>query len=164
MIILGIDPGLARVGYSLIKINQKKLGLDKYQVIDYSCLITSAGQPNHLRLKKIYQGLKKIIDKHQPNFGVIEELFFAKNVKTALKVSEARGVIILALTEKKIPFLSLTPLQIKMSLTGYGRASKKQLQKVIKCLFRLKKTPPDDAADALALALSGAKMVKKICL
>lgn len=162
MIIIGIDPGLARTGYGVILISDKTKSDKKYQLLDYGCLTTSSNLPNYLRLKKIYQLFKKIIKKYQPDLCVIEELFFAKNIKTAMKVGEARGVILLALAERNIPLLVLTPLQMKMSLTAYGRATKKQIQKVVQTLLSLKTLPqPDDAADALALALCGARLFKK---
>jgi len=156
MVILGIDPGLARTGFGLIKKNKNNLKL-----IEYGCFTTSTRTPIPLRLKKIYQNFKKIIKKYKPNLCVVEELFFDKNAKTAMKVGEARGVIILAINQGNSHFLSLTPLQVKMTLTNYGRASKKQIQKMVQFLLRLKKIPkPDDAADALALAICGAKFLR----
>ncbi len=153
MIILGIDPGLAKTGFGLIKKEKEKIKL-----IDYGCLTTTASVKPGERLKKIYDEIKKIIKKYKPDLVVLEKLFFAKNAKTALKVGEARGIIILACYERKTPFIELTPLEVKLALTGYGRATKKQIQKIVQTLLKLKKIPqPDDAADAIALALCGPK-------
>lgn len=156
MIILGIDPGLAYTGYGIVKFKTQS---SKFEILNYGCFSTSSIVKHGKRLKKIYQEIKKIIRKYQPDLIVLEELFFAKNVKTALKVGEARGVIILACQETKSPIIEMTPLQVKIFLTGYGRASKKQIQKMIKLKLGLKKIPqPDDAADALALAICGTKL------
>ncbi|MCX7779223.1 MAG: crossover junction endodeoxyribonuclease RuvC [Patescibacteria group bacterium] len=165
MIILGVDPGLARTGYGIIKVLHRGRAKKSYQVIDYGCLITPLELSTHFRLKKIYHDFKKIVKKYQPDLCIVEELFFAQNAKTAMKVGEARGIILLTLAEKNIPLLSLTPLQVKMGLTSYGRASKKQIQKIVKLLLSLKKNPqPDDAADALALAICGARLIKNMKL
>jgi len=157
MIILGIDPGLARIGFGVIKNENNFLS-----AIDYGCIITVASTRKEKRLKEIYQAIKKIIKKYQPDLIVIEELFFAQNAKTALKVGEARGVVILACAEAKCLIKEMTPLQVKMFLTSYGRASKKQIQQMVKMRLNLREIPtPDDTADALALAICGAKLATR---
>lgn len=148
-IILGIDPGVATTGYGIIKV----LG-NKNQIIDYGCIITSPQKSFNQRLEKIYKELKKIIKKNKPDKIAVEELFFCKNVKTALKVGQARGVMLLTSIQEKIPLREFTPLQIKQSVTSYGKADKKQVQEMVKIILNLKNIPkPDDAADALAVAI-----------
>ena len=149
MIILGIDPGFAATGYGIIEQDKNEL-----KVIDYGCIRTKAKTNFPERLKKIYQQLKKIIKKYKPSVAAVEDIFFAKNRKTALKVGSARGVILLTLVQSKIDIFEPTPLQVKQGLTGYGRASKQQLQKMVARILNLKNVPkPDDAADALAVAI-----------
>ncbi len=151
MIIFGIDPGLATTGYGVIK---TKIKSQKIELIDFGCIITKSEFSDDKRLEKIYKELKKIVKKHKPAKIAVEELFFAKNVKTALKVGEARGVILLVAREVKVPVFEFTPLEVKLAITGYGRASKQQMQKMIKNLLGLKEIPkPDDVADALAVAI-----------
>lgn len=149
MIILGIDPGLAIVGYGVIEF----IG-NRYRAIDYGCILTESNMHHPDRLKIIYQDLSSLIDKYNPDDVAMEELFFNKNVKTAIKVGQARGVEILAAVNKGKPIYEYTPLQIKQSVAGYGRAGKKQVQEMIKLLLNLREIPkPDDAADALAVAI-----------
>lgn len=149
VIILGIDPGVAITGYGIIKKQGQKLSL-----LDYGCIFTEATTPNNQRLNIIHQQLKKIIRKYKPKVTAVEELFFCKNVKTALKVGQARGVILLTAVSHNLPTHEFTPLQVKQAITGYGRADKKQIQKMVQVLLNLKKIPkPDDAADALAIAI-----------
>ena len=150
MIIIGIDPGVAIVGFGILKEEKKSL-----QLIDYGCILTSPKDKHPERLAQIAKALKKIINKHQPDILAIEELFFCKNVKTALKVGEARGVILATAMEYKLPIYEYTPLQIKQALTGYGRAEKKQIQHMVKAILNLKEMPKsDDAADAIAAAIT----------
>jgi len=152
MIILGIDPGLAITGYGVINETQK------IELIDYGCIYTNLKFSTSERLKKIHQELKKIIKKYKPDKIAVEELFFAKNAKTALKVGEARGIILLTIKQNKIPLFEFTPLQVKQAVTSYGRASKQQIQQMIKAILNLKEIPkPDDAADALAIAITCAQ-------
>ena len=156
MIILGIDPGLARTGFGLIEAEKGSL-----KALDYGCIFTSPKTPLTKRLKKVFLDIKNIIKKNKPDLIVIEELFFAKNAKTAIKVGQARGVAILACAEAKCEITELTPLQVKMFLTSYGRASKKQIQQMVKLRLNLEETTkPDDTADALALAICGAKLLR----
>ncbi|MCF6462752.1 crossover junction endodeoxyribonuclease RuvC [Clostridium sp. Cult1] len=149
MIILGIDPGLAIVGFGVIEYKG-----NKYRVIDYGVIRTDSNTLFPERLKIIYDELTKLMDKYNPEDLAIEELFFNKNVKTAIQVGQARGVEILSAINKGLQVYEYTPLQIKQSVVGYGRADKRQVQEMVKLLLNLKEIPkPDDAADALAVAI-----------
>lgn len=149
MIILGIDPGIAIVGYGIIECKG-----NHFKIIDYGCITTDSNILFPERLKIVYNGVIDIIDKYKPEELAVEELFFNKNVKTAIKVGHARGVEILAAVNKDLPIYEYTPLQIKQSVVGYGRAEKHQVQEMVKILLNLKEIPkPDDAADALAVAI-----------
>ncbi len=149
MIILGIDPGTATTGYGLIKICNKD-----YTCLDYGVIETSPQNKQEDRLKIINDEINVIIKKYQPNVLAIESLFFFKNSKTAIPVSQARGVVLMAAAQKKIPVYEFTPLQAKMAIVGYGRADKKQVQEMVKRILNLKEIPkPDDASDALAIAI-----------
>ena len=151
MIIIGIDPGTATTGYGVIKLKEKKGG---YQCLDYGCITTSPQSSDGQRLKIINQELNKLIKKYQPEILAVENVYFFKNLKTALPVSQAKGVILLTAAKKKVPTFEFTPLQVKMAISGYGKADKKQVQKMAKTILNLEETPkPDDAADALAIAL-----------
>lgn len=151
MIILGIDPGFARTGYGIIEEKNKNL-----RMLDYGCLSTPAGLIFEKRLKKIREGLTDLIKKYKPDVCAVEKIFFCKNTKTAIDVGQARGVVILTAAEKNLKIREFTPLQVKQFITGYGKAEKGQIQKMIKILLDLKEIPkPDDAADALALAIVG---------
>ena len=147
--ILGIDPGLASTGWGLIEKNKSKIIL-----IDYGCIITSSKKSMPNRLQEIHEQLKKIIQKYKPSSIALEEIFFAKNAKTALKIGEVRGVIQLTCIESQNPITEFTPLQIKQAITGYGRADKNQIAQMVKLNLNLVKIPkPDHAADALAIAI-----------
>jgi len=149
-IILGIDPGLATTGYGVIMHSTNGM-----RCLEYGLITSPAKQPFSQRLEKIHRELKKIISSHKPKVMAVEELFFAKNIKTALKVGHARGVIILTAGMLNVPVQEFTPLQVKQALTGYGRADKNQIQKMVKAILFLKEIPkPDDAADALAVAIT----------
>lgn len=149
MIILGIDPGIAIVGYGVIECSG-----NSFKAIEYGAVITEAGTLFPDRLKIIYEEISCIIDEFRPDDLAIEELFFNKNVKTAIKVGQARGVEILAAVNKGLDIYEYTPLQIKQGVVGYGRAEKAQVQEMVKMLLNLKEKPkPDDVADALAVAL-----------
>jgi len=150
VVVLGIDPGIATLGWGIIKKTEEV----PYKVEAYGCINTDKKSLFSQRLKEIHNKLSKIIKKYEPDIAAIEQLFFAKNVKTAISVGEARGVAILAAVQANLPVAEYTPLQVKQSLVGYGRAEKKQMQKMLKILLGLKDIPkPDDAADALAVAL-----------
>ena len=149
MIIIGIDPGTATTGYGVIKKTKSQL-----MCLAYGSITTPAKQANNLRLQKIYKETLGLIKKHKPDIIAIEKLFFFKNLKTVMPVAESRGVILLACCESKAQIKELTPLQIKMGICGYGRAEKKQIQKMVKEILKLKEIPkPDDASDALAAAI-----------
>lgn len=157
MIILGIDPGTATIGFGIIKKDKKTLGL-----IDYGCIKTSADLSTGERLSKLHKELNSLIKKYKPDIVAVEDIFFFKNLKTAIKVSQARGVILLTIAELKIPTFECTPLQVKQAVACYGRAEKTQVQKMVKTLLNLKEAPkPDDAADALAVAICCAHTLKK---
>lgn len=155
-IILGIDPGLATTGYGIIIKKNNNLS-----VINCGVISTEAKLQFAQRLEKIHQELNKIIKKYKPDVISIEELFFAKNVKTALLVGQARGVVMLTAMRAKVEIYEYTPLQVKQALTGYGRADKNQIQQMVKVLLKLKEIPkPDDAADALAVAICCANSLR----
>jgi crossover junction endodeoxyribonuclease RuvC len=149
MLILGIDPGVAITGYGIVRLDG-----DALHSIAYGVITT----PSHLalpfRLQRLYQNLLQLIDTHHPTEASVEELFFARNARTALSVGHARGVILLALTHAGLPTYEYTPLQVKQTITGYGLASKEQMQEMVRLLLGLEEIPqPDDAADALAVAI-----------
>lgn len=157
MIIVGFDPGLATLGYGVIKKELKK----KPEMVDYGIISTPKDMNLPDRLTLIEKGVKQVIEKFKPDEIAIEELFFAKNVKTGIAVAHARGVLLLTATKECCKIFEYTPLQIKQALTGYGRADKPQMQKMVKTLLGLKAIPrPDDAADALAVALTHAQTNK----
>lgn len=150
MIILGIDPGYAIVGIGVI---EYKGG--KFRYIKHGAITTPAGMPTAERLKIIYNEINLLLDEYKPDAVAIEELFFNSNQKTAIMVAQARGVLLVACANRNIPLFEYTPLQVKQSLTGYGRADKKQIQTMVKMLLGLNAIPkPDDAADALAIAIT----------
>jgi crossover junction endodeoxyribonuclease RuvC len=157
MRIIGIDPGTGILGFGVIEAssgNQAKL-------VDAGVIRTKVHQPLDERLEEIYDHLCDIIAESQPKIMVVERLFFAQNVTTAMSVSHARGVAMLAGKKAGLEIVEYTPLQIKQSLTGYGRADKKQMQEMVKILLGLKEVPkPDDCADALAAALMHATSLK----
>jgi len=148
MTILGLDPGLAATGYGIVR----KEG-NRVTAVCFGCIKTSTKVANADRLNLIHKNLQKIIKKYKPDCAAIEQLFFCKNIKTAIAVGQARGVILLTLAQNKLPIYEFTPLQVKQNTTSYGRADKKQVQKMLKVLLNLKDVPKqDDAADALAIA------------
>lgn len=156
MRILGIDPGIALVGYGIIDIKGSKAIM-----IDYGVIKTEAELDLPERLKIIYNLLTELIEAYKPDEVAIEELFFNKNVKTAITVGHARGVQILACKMQGLEIFEYTPLQIKQAITGYGRADKNQIQEMVKFLLNLSEIPkPDDASDALAVALTHGSALK----
>lgn len=156
MIIIGMDPGLAISGYGIIEY----VG-NKFNLIEYGAVITDAKMPFPKRLEKIYLSYLDMIDKFKPDAIAVEELFYNKNVKTAIAIGEARGVHLLAGQIKNIPLYEYTPLQIKQGICGYGRADKKQVQEMVKLFLNLKEVPkPDDAADGVAVAICHAHSLK----
>jgi len=152
MIILGIDPGFARVGWAVLKSQNSNV---KCQ--NYGCIETSKDTASQERLVDVYRQICKLIKKYKPEAMAIEELFFTNNAKTAFKVGEARGVIILSAAIQKIPVFSYTPLQVKIAVTGYGQADKVQVGKMVRAILKLKELPKlDDTVDAIAVALTHA--------
>ena len=149
MLTLGIDPGTAITGYGLI--NEKK---NRLVFVDHGVISTSRKDTSQARLRKIYSGLKALILDYKPRAIAVEKLYFGVNTKTAMAVGQARGMALLAAAEFKIQVAEYTPLEVKMAVTGYGRADKKQVQQMVKTLLGLSFLPkPDDAADALAIAI-----------
>ncbi|MCZ7392398.1 MAG: crossover junction endodeoxyribonuclease RuvC [Candidatus Methanoperedens sp.] len=149
MIVVGIDPGLATVGFGVIRTEKSAI-----TPVSYGCIRTSAEKQTPQRLLEIYTEVIALFEKYSPEAVAVEKLFFNKNVTNAMSVSEARGVIVLAAQQKHIPVFEYTPLQVKQAITGSGRADKKQMQEMIKRLLNLKEIPkPDDAADGLSIAL-----------
>ncbi|OGO76893.1 MAG: crossover junction endodeoxyribonuclease RuvC [Clostridiales bacterium GWB2_37_7] len=149
MLIMGIDPGIAILGYGLVEYKG-----NSFKVIDYGAVTTEAGTPMSLRLSIIHRQLTELLEQHKPEAFAIEELFFNKNIKTALTVGHARGVAVVAAANLGVPIYEYTPLQVKQAIVGYGRAEKKQMQQMVKLLLNLKEVPkPDDVADALAVAI-----------
>ena len=152
MIILGIDPGLATLGYGVIEVNN-----DKRRLIQFGTLTTPAGQPMPQRLRAIFQGMNQLMDIYNPDDVAFEELFFSKNITTGMAVSAARGVALVAVVQRTDNLYEYTPMQIKQAVTGYGGADKHQVQQMVKMLLNMKGIArPDDSADALAVALTHA--------
>ncbi len=153
MVILGIDPGYAIIGWGVIRYER-----GRFSPVDFGAILTQAGTPFPARLEKIYTELSAILARYQPEVASVEKLYFQNNQKTAIEVAEARGVILLALQQGGVPFYEYTPLQVKSAVTGYGQAEKPQVMEMTKRLLRLKAVPkPDDTADALALAICHAQ-------
>ena len=161
MRILGIDPGFGKTGFGVIE----KKGRD-WELVEYGCIETSPKDSFVERLEELSIRLTEIVKKYKPAHAAVEELFFAKNVTTAVKVGQARGVILLTLRQARIPMSEFTPLQVKQSMTGYGRAEKGQLQRMVRIILKVAKPiTPDDAADALAVALTAGaclRVVKRV--
>ena len=152
MIILGIDPGFARVGWAVMEAQNSKFNLR-----NYGCVETSKEISSEERLVDVYKQVCKLIKRYKPEALAIEELFFTNNAKTAFKVGEARGVIILSGAIQDIPVFSYTPLQVKIAVTGYGTADKPQVGRMLKAILKLKEMPKlDDTTDAIAVTLTHA--------
>lgn len=149
MLILGIDPGTAIMGYGLIE----KKGQNLYPVA-YSCWRTPSDMPMAERLKHLYESLEQLVRKYSPDVMAVEELFFNRNTTTALTVGQARGIVLLSAARNNIDVYEYTPLQVKQAVVGYGKADKQQIQYMVRALLALKEIPkPDDTADALAIAI-----------
>ncbi len=162
MIILGVDPGVASVGYGVIRFEK-----GKHVPITFGTFHTEAGLPLPTRLIQINDFLNELIDRFKPDIASVEELFFNTNAKTALMVGQGRGAILLSCAQNSLPIFEFTPLQIKQAVVGYGRADKNQVQQMVKMILKLKEIPkPDDTADALAAAIccantQGSKLLVK---
>jgi crossover junction endodeoxyribonuclease RuvC len=149
VLILGIDPGTAITGYGLVREDDTELNL-----VGCGVIVTPSGQTLPERLQTIYQGLSQVIHEHQPDAAAVEELFFSRNVRTALSVGHARGVALLALADAGLPVYEYKPLEVKQAVAGYGGADKQQVQEMVRMLLHLDRVPqPDDAADAVAVAV-----------
>ena len=149
---LGIDPGTATTGYGLVQ------GGADLRLVECGIISTPAELPLAERLRMIFASLGQIIDQHRPDGAAVEQLFFSRNARTALAVGHARGVVLLALAMKDLPLFEYTPLQVKQAVTGYGRAGKPQVQAMVRVLLHLEAAPqPDDAADAVAVAICHAQ-------
>ena len=157
LVILGVDPGSSVTGYGLIRTAKGEIDL-----LDYGVVKTDPGFQQEQKLKKIYDGLLKVIKKLNPDEFAIEEAFYSKNAKTAMVMGQVKGVAILASAQAKIPVATYSPKEIKQSIVGSGNASKSQVQFMVKNLLRLKEIPePEDAADALAVALCHAQRIRQ---
>ncbi len=149
MLVLGIDPGTAITGYGVVREDEAGLSL-----VECGVITTPADQPLAVRLQHIYHEIGLVIRRYQPDAAAVEELFFSRNVRTALSVGQARGVALLALAEAGLPIYEYTPLEVKQTVAGYGGAGKQQMQEMVRMLLHLKEAPqPDDAADAVAVAV-----------
>ncbi len=149
MVILGIDPGYAIVGWGVLNYQN-----NHFQVLDYGAITTEASMDMYQRFKVIHEDLNRIIELYKPEAMAIEELFFNSNRTTAINVAQARGVLLLSALNHDVPIFEYTPLQVKQAVAGYGRAEKQQVQQMTKILLNLSSVPkPDDTADALAIAI-----------
>ena len=149
MIILGIDPGLAIVGWGVLECKG-----GRFRPLGYGSILTPAGMPTEERLAKIYQDLSKIIDHFQPDEMAVEELFFTNNITTGIRVAEARGIVLLCGAQKGVAISEYTPMQVKQAVVGYGKAEKRQVIAMVTSILKLPAPPkPDDTADALAIAI-----------
>ncbi len=150
MLVLGIDPGTATTGYGLIR----EVPNGNLEVVDYGVIQTPAGMLPEKRLLLLYQRLMDLLLLHRPDTGAVEKLFFRRNVTTAIAVGQARGVTLLALAQQGLSVSEYTPMEVKQAVTGYGGAEKHQIQVMVQSLLGLSELPrPDDAADALAVAM-----------
>ena len=149
MLIVGIDPGTATTGYGLVRDTANGI-----EVVDFGVITTPAGEKPEIRLLQLFHELNTLLLLHQPRTGAVEKLFFQRNVTSAISVGQARGVAMLALAQNGIPVGEYTPLEVKQAVTGFGKADKNQVQQMVKALLGLNEIPqPDDAADALAVAI-----------
>lgn len=151
--VLGLDPGLARMGFGVVRMEG-----NRFKAVEYGTLETFPDQEVPERLAKLYAGLTDVVRRHRPVAAAIEELFFSKNVKTAMGVAQARGVALLVCGQEQVPVFPFKPGQVKQAVTGYGSAEKGQVQRMVKLLLGLSEVPkPDDTADALAVAIAHAQ-------
>jgi crossover junction endodeoxyribonuclease RuvC len=150
MIVIGVDPGTATTGYGLVRENPD----GSLSLVDYGAILTPAGLAMPQRLLDLYRQLRDVLLLHRPHSGAVEKLFFHRNVTTAISVGQGRGVALLALAEAGLPVAEYTPMQVKQAVAGYGGADKNQVQQMVRALLSLDTIPtPDDAADALAIAI-----------
>lgn len=150
MLVVGVDPGTAITGYGLVR----QLGGRQVELVDFGVIRTPSDRPMAERLRQLYHDLHDIVAEHQPDEAAVEELFFSRNVTTALTVGQARGVAMLAAAEAGLPVHEYKPAEIKQAVVGYGNASKEQVQEMVRVLLGIAEVPrPDDAADAVAVAI-----------
>lgn len=150
MLVIGVDPGTATTGYGIVRENPD----GSLAAITFGVILTPATESMPARLKTLYEQLSGILTLHQPDAGAVEKLFFQSNVKTAISVGQARGVILLSLSNANLPVAEYTPMEVKQAVAGYGSADKNQVQQMVRALLSLDDIPrPDDAADALAVAI-----------
>ncbi|MGB0385776.1 MAG: crossover junction endodeoxyribonuclease RuvC [Ardenticatenaceae bacterium] len=156
MRVLGLDPGTAIVGWGVVDAEGQDMSL-----VEYGTIRTPAKRPLAERVTLIYDNLNELLDRFQPDGAGVEQLFFARNVTTALPVAHARGVMLLAIHKRGIPLKEFKPTEVKQALTGYGRADKRQMQQMVRLLLGLNDVPrPDDAADAIAMAICYHQMAR----
>ncbi len=154
-IVVGFDPGTARLGFGVVE------GDDEPTPIDYGVIETAASEPMAERLKQLYEGVVAILQQYRPDVCAIEQLFFSRNVTTALSVGQARGIVMLAAAQAAVPVVEYTPAEVKQAVSGYGKADKAQMQEMVRLILGLREAPyPDDAADALAVALCHAQTAR----
>lgn len=156
MIILGIDPGLAIVGYSIIEYKNKQ-----YKLIASGAIKTSQFDRDEKRLLEVFEDICFLCEKHKPDVASIEELYFFKNQKTVMQVSQARGVILAGLEKYKIPIFGYTPIEVKQTITGFGRASKNDVKKYVELYVELPDTKLDDTIDSIAIAICHARSAQR---
>jgi crossover junction endodeoxyribonuclease RuvC len=160
VLVLGIDPGTAITGYGLVREAEDRLAL-----VDCGVITTPAGQPLAARLQAIYQGLAELLDRYEPDGVAVEELFFSRNARTALAVGHARGVTLLALADAGLDVHEYKPAEVKQAVAGYGGADKAQVQEMVRMLLELDQAPhPDDAADAVAVAICHIHAARMVAL
>lgn len=162
MRVLGIDPGTARMGYGIVE----DAGSGRERAVAYGCLETPPDMLPEVRLQTLYRGVVDLLLEHKPDCLAVEELFFGRNVTTAIHVGQARGIVLLAAADNGVPVREFTPMQVKMAVAGYGRADKAQVQRMVRALLALPQIPkPDDVADALAVAIAalhGASLTSRL--
>lgn len=152
-VVLGVDPGTAILGYGAVAVDG-----DRLEVLTYGAITTPSSTPLPARLHLLFDGLSRIIEQTHPTEVAVEQLFFARNVQSALAVGHARGIVLLAAAQLGLPVGEYTPLQVKQAVAGYGRATKEQVQNMVRVMLGLRENPqPDDAADALAIAICHAR-------
>ena len=161
MLVIGIDPGTAITGYGLVRENED----DSLCAVDYGVILTPSDLPMPQRLLELHRQLLDLLLLHRPESGAVEKLFFQRNVRTAISVGQGRGVILLALAQAGLPVAEYSPREVKQAVTGYGGADKPQVQQMVRALLGLKEAPrPDDAADALAIAICHTHSAKVMAL
>lgn len=162
MIIVGIDPGTATTGYGVVKVKSKNRRAKELKCLDFGCIKTSQNDDFIKRFLVLSKEIKKLVKKHKPDFVAVEKLFFFQNFKTAMRVSQAIGVVFLTLGQIKVPVIEYTPLEVKKFLTKNGKAHKKEIEKRVRKVLKIKKkVKRDDPADALAIAIYAAFKIGK---